>query len=452
MTAREVVIPLKLRPWQRPLIDYFRARRNAGLDAHASVIAHRRAGKDRASLFIELEEMLASPREVWHALPEYAQARKVIWDALTDKGERLIDVAFPPAIRRRKNDTEMSVELVTGSLWRLVGADNFNSLMGANPRHVTFSEFALTRPQSREFVRPILAANGGTELTITTPRGYNHAFQRHELAKKQTDWYHGFHPVSQTHLVPQSVLDTERASMPAELYAQEWECSFSAANVGSILGSRVEAAEKEGRVSPEVTWQVDQPVILSSDIGFRDASAFWFWQARPGGFALIDYAEESGLDADDWIVKLRTYAYTYGEVWLPHDALAKTFATKRSALERFMAAGFKARLVPQVAKAHRVNAARMILPQCRVNSITCERGLEVLRNWSYKWDDIRRVFSQDPDHDEYSHGGDAFSYGAVVMKPQLAPEPEKRKLPQAAMQAFSLDQLHEARERDLYDR
>ena len=92
-------IQIKLRDWQKPLRAYFKG---GGKRAH--VTAHRRAGKDRVALLLELEQMLISPREVWHSLPEYAQARKVVWNAITRDGKRLIDDAFPAAIVKRKSE------------------------------------------------------------------------------------------------------------------------------------------------------------------------------------------------------------------------------------------------------------------------------------------------------------------------------------------------------------
>ena len=405
---REFVIPFAQRDWQKPLIARFKA----GV-RHGVVIAHRRAGKDRGAMRVELRKMLTEPMECWHGLPEQEQARKVVWDVITGQGERLIDVAFPPPLRKRTINDEMKIEFVNGSLWRLVGMDRINALMGGNPKHVTYSEFALTNPKARQLIRPILAENGGSELIITTPRGYNHAWDVLQLAKAHEDsWYWGYHPASQTGLISAEALAEERRDMPDELYRQEYECDFSAANVGAILGSRVEAAEREGRVSAEVTWDSDMPVVLSSDIGFRDAAAFWFWQPRPDGFALIDYREESGLDADDWINLLRDdYEYDYGAVWLPHDAKAKTFATKRSPIERFRSAGLNVRLTPFVSISHRINAARMMMPKCRFNAVKCARGLKVLRSWAYKWDDERRVFSSEPLHDEFSNGADAYHTG-----------------------------------------
>jgi len=443
-------IVLKQRAWQRPLVAYFRQNRERGTPSHASVVAHRRAGKDRVALFIEAEQMLQQGQacEVWHCLPEYSQARRVLWHAITRDGKRLIDEAFPPAFVRRRNDTEMTIELHNGSLWRAVGADNFNSLVGSNPRHVTFSEYALTRPVAREFVRPILAENGGSELLISTPRGYNHFWKAHEFAKQSPHWYAAIHPVSQTKLVPEDVLAQERESMPEELYRQEWECDFSAANVGSILGSRVETAEREGRIT-EVYVDPDQPVMTSFDIGHRDAAACWFWQKRPDGVAIVDYHEVVGTEAADWIETiLPERGYDYGELWLPHDARAKTFATKTSAMEQFRAAGYKVRMTPNVSVSHRINAARMLMPTVWIDS-RLDRAKEVLRNWAFRWDADTKTFSRDPDHNEFSHGGDAFSYLALVagrakvVDNAVTAEPLK-----AAAANFNLDQMWADKDRE----
>src|SRR5574338_233443 len=47
------------------------------------------------------------------------------------------------------------------SLIQLIGADSYDAIMGTNPRGVIFSEWSLMDPMAYEFVKPILAANGG---------------------------------------------------------------------------------------------------------------------------------------------------------------------------------------------------------------------------------------------------------------------------------------------------
>jgi phage terminase large subunit len=460
---RNVTIAFKARDWQRALIRYFRPRNapGGGSDGtRAMVIAHRRAGKDRAAMFIELEQANRSPREVWHCLPSYRQARKVLWDALTRDGERLIDVAFPRGLRKKTIDDEMKIELKNGSLWRAVGADNFDALVGANPRHVTFSEYALTSPKAYEFVRPILAENEGTALFITTPRGFNHAHALYQQALASKRWYTGYHPVSQTKLIPDEVLEEERRTMPDELYRQEWECDWSAANIGSILGRYLEQADKELRlVNTELYDPNGAGVELFSDIGFRDAAAWWWIQPLAGGYHILDYDEGTGLDAEQWIERIRAKPWSLhgrklAAVHLPHDARAKTFRSRHTVVDVFLNSKLAERyaVVPDTSIADRINAARVFMRTCRFNVGACAAGLHHLREWHFRYDDEQHVYSREPDHDEHSHGGDAFSYAAVALKPAMSAAAQAEIAEQAAQvasgahYAFDLNRLFAERE------
>jgi hypothetical protein len=444
-------ITLKPRDWQRPLRNYFH---DGG--KRAVVVAHRRAGKDRVALFIELEQMLRMRCEVWHCLPTYKQARKVVWDALTGDGQRLIDIAFPASIVRKRIEDEMKIELITGSLWRLVGADNFDMLVGANPRHVTFSEYALTSPKAYEFVRPILAENGGSLLFITTPRGYNHAHALYEHAKQTPSWYSAIHPVSDTGLIDVEVLAEEQRTMPDELFRQEYGCDFSAANVGSILGSYIEQAERDHRIAGADLYDPSgAPIELFSDIGFRDAAAWWWVQPCQNGFNVIDHDEATGLDAEQWIERIRAKPWSargqrLGCVHLPHDARAKTFRSRHTVVTVFLNSQLADRysVVPQTTIADRINAARVFARVCRFNRAACAAGLHHLREWHYKFDEDKHNFSREPEHDEHSHSGDAFSYAAVALKPYVPIEAPvtDRDVGVEANYAFDLNRLFEDRD------
>lgn len=194
--------------------------------------------------------------------------------------------------------------------------------------------------------------------------------------------------------------------MPEELFRQEFFCDFSAANVGAILGRWVEQAEKDGRMSDEFEYDPEgAPVEISSDIGFRDTACWWFWQPYADGFALVDYDQDSGLDADEWCEriekKLDENCMKLGKIWLPHDARAKTFATRHSAVETFLKKFSASRVdvVPQTKKLDKINAARYVLPRCRFHKSNCAKGLDGLRAWAFEWNPETKQFSRDPKHD-----------------------------------------------------
>ena len=97
-----------------------------------------------------------------------------------------------------------------------------------------------------------------------------------------------------------------------------------------------------------------------------------------------------------------------------------------SPLERFRSAGYVAHPLPVTSVSHRINAARTVIKLCRFNESACHKGLQALREWQYKYDEERRTFSKDPDHNWASHGADSFSYGALAMYPRQVPLPVEK--------------------------
>jgi phage terminase large subunit len=206
-----------------------------------------------------------------------------------------------------------------------------------------------------------------------------------------------------------------------EEYDHIWEGAYG--NItGSILGKWVSAAEREGRINDDVEYDPNgAPIEITSDLGFRDTASWWYWQRLPGGFNLLKYEGDSGLDAEDWIPRIQKsitdMGAKLGRIWLPHDARAKTFQSKHTSMERFLAAfgAGKVDVVPQTKKLDQISAARAVITRCAFNRTHCEAGLDGLGAWEYEWNDDTGVFSKEPLHNWASHPSDAFAYGAQVM-------------------------------------
>lgn len=409
-------------------------------------VMHRRGGKDRVALAQAAKQSFQRVGLYWHCLPTLKQGRKVVWDNITSEGKNLIRQTFPDVLVKRRLEDEMKLELVNGSLVQIVGADNFDSLVGAAPVHVTFSEWALTDPRAYDFVRPILRENNGSVSFIFTPRGYNHAHKTLEIAKKLPGAFSAVMSITDTGVLSEADMSMERAmGMPEELIRQEYYVDFSAANVGAIVGRYIAEAERTGRIHGDCTYSPGSRIVVSCDIGYRDAAAFWFWQINQGGFQLVHYLEDSGLDASEWIERLKTCGMHINHLYLPHDATAKTFQTRETVIEQF-AKAFECSIVPKSRLQDRINAARIVVPRCEFNENTCVRGLEALRAWAFKWDEERKIFSSEPDHNWASHGSDAFSYGAQMVK-ELVIESKPRTKPNydGTHYPFNLEELFEDR-------
>ena len=438
------------RDYQLPAFEYW----DEGGERAVEVWA-RRLGKDLCYMNIACMKSFERKGLYVHFLPEFAHARRTIWDGMSNEGERLIDLAFPKELRESINEQEMRIVLKNGSAWQLGGSDQYDRWVGSNPVGLVYSEFALAHPKGWELMRPILKMNGGWAAFISTPRGYNHLWTQLGLAKTQPGWRWSVMDAITAGVMTQADIDAEIAQgMPEELARQEYLVDFAAANVGAILGRYIEEADRSGRLGSLVWDAGGERIDISADIGFRDTAAFWFWQSWADGFGIVEYDEDNGLDAEQWIERLASKPWAYGTIYLPHDARAKTFATRHSVIEQFLEAKKSGQLdaeriviVPQVRTQDRVNAARSVLPRCKFDHAGCAQGLLALREWSYAWNDDTRTYSKEPRHDWASHGADAFTYGALMLRERSKAKPkEPPPNPQAAAN-FTLDQLFIDRER-----
>lgn len=426
------------RSYQLPAWEYLE---NGG--KHAELVWHRRSGKDELGLHRTAVASFERVAGYWYMLPKYNQARKAIWDAVNPHtGKKRIDEAFPHEIRKAINNQEMKITFLNDSVFQVVGSDNPDSLVGSPPAGIVYSEWALSNPDVRAYLRPIIMENGGWQIFNTTPRGRNHALRTLEAAKKDPKAFAQVLDAHQTGVFTEQQLADELRNYIQDFgedygqskFEQEYLCSFDAANIGAILARSIVEAERSGRVGPHITYDPDGAKIeISADIGRRDTSTWWFWQPRYRGYHIFDYDGGFGLDAEEWCERLAVKLAEYGKdalgkIWLPHDAKAKTFAAKHSAVEVFINffGADKVGITPDSKKQDRVNAGRTVIRDVGFSD-KCEKGLEGLRAWAYKWDDEKRMFSSDPDHDWASHDGDGFTYGCVIMR-EREQKPEE-KLP-----------------------
>lgn len=422
-----VTLPNKWQPrhYQRAAWDYLE---RGG--RHAELIWCRRAGKDDLALHRTAVAMFERIGTYWHMLPMASQARKAIWNAVNPHtGRKRIDEAFPEAIRKRKNDQEMYIEFVNGSTWQVVGSDNYNSMVGAPPIGIVYSEWALSNPSSRAYLRPILAENNGWQIFITTPRGKNHAYTTYQNAVNEPNSFAQVLTARQTgqyddakleKLLREYIADFGE-TMGQALFDQEFMCSFESPVVGAVYGKEMrEAAERIIRVPYDRT----KPVHTFWDLGRRDKTTVWFVQLAPFEYRVIDYLEGTGKHIGDYAAELQAKKYVYADCWLPHDAENELLASKRTVSQQMRDAGFKVRIVPKTSIDTRINAARLIFPQIWFDEERCEDGLQALRSYRYDVDPDTKLFSKDPLHDWASHAADAFGYMAVALK-----EPVKQQAP-----------------------
>ena len=176
------------------------------------------------------------------------------------------------------NNTEMRLTLKNGSIYQVVGTDNVDRLVGANPVGVVFSEYSLQDPRAWDYIRPILAENGGWALFIYTARGRNHGYDLLNVAKKNETWFQQVLTVEDTRAIPISAVDEERAAgMPEEMIQQEFFCSFDAPLVGSYYGNAMARLLADQHLT-KVPYDPNLDVHTSWDLGIGDSTVIIFFQ------------------------------------------------------------------------------------------------------------------------------------------------------------------------------
>jgi phage terminase large subunit len=440
-------------------------------------VVHRRGGKDEVALRWTFEACQRRPGTYWHMLPQAEQARKAIWDAVNPHtGRKRIDEAFPLEARKRTNHNQMLIEFHNGSVWQVVGSDNYNALVGSPPVGVVFSEWSLADPAAWAYISPILRENGGWALFLYTPRGRNHGLSTLNVARGNPEtWFYEVLDATQTDVFSPEELAEELREKIAEygpdlgqaFFDQEYMVSFDAANLGAIYAGWIRKLEKAGRIGkfePAPGFKIH----TAWDLGFGDSTAIWWWQLLPGPeIRLVDFYSNSGqgpqhyaevvlgqrIEEVDGKVHLgeelgrhahriawrKSPVLGYGKHYAPHDAAYRTLAASgRSFGDQMHAYGVSLEVLGQVNQRDQIQGARKTLEYASINRDRCERGIDALESYHYEWDEQARCLKPEPKHDWSSHPADALE---IVAQAWVAPAPPKEDKPPRFLHEATADEI-----------
>jgi hypothetical protein len=185
------------------------------------VCAGRRWGKSHLAIATALYSALEAPkRVVWFVAPSYRQAAQIAWKIL----KNLLAVLNSAA---KINETDLSVELLNGSVVALRGADNFDSLRGVGLDGLVLDEYADMDPDAwTEVLRPALSDRRGWALFIGTPRGFNHFHSLWTRAHILDGWAAFQYTTLQGGRVDADEIESARVDLDLRSWRQEYEASF----------------------------------------------------------------------------------------------------------------------------------------------------------------------------------------------------------------------------------
>lgn len=191
------------------------------------MVWHRRARKTTMAINELIKRAIAEPAIYWYIAPTYRQAKEIVW-----KDPQMLFRYLPFEIVKNRNEVELTVYLINGSIISLKGADNPDSLRGMNPRGVIFDEYGDIAGRWggemwEAIIQPVLRGNNGWAWFIGTPKGQNHFYKLYQKGLSEAHWQSFLLPASKSGILSAEQLEEARRDTTAEFFAQEYECEWT---------------------------------------------------------------------------------------------------------------------------------------------------------------------------------------------------------------------------------
>jgi phage terminase large subunit len=403
----------KPREYQKPLIHVF----EQGKIKKFICVWPRGSGKDIGAYNIVVKQALRRPGVYFYTFPEYKQAKRVLWDSiLDDNGTRFVDF-IPHQCIESENATELKVTLKNSSIIQAVGTDNIDAMMGTNPKGVVFSEYSMQDPKAYQYLRPRLALNDGFAIFISTPRGKNHFYDLYQIASNNPDsWFTSFLTLNDTNHIALSKIEEDRRDglLNEELIQQEYYCSWSRGQEGTILGKYLDRMRIDRRIS-DVQYEIAFKVHTSWDLGVRDSTTILFFQCIGTTVRIIDCYENSGYGLDHYIKVLQQKPYSYGRHIAPHDIQCRELGTGVSRLEKARQLGLNFIVASNLSLEDGIEAMRSVTSKLWIDFNNCKDLIHSLEHYRYEYNEIKGIYSSRPLHNFASHYADALRYLAISL-------------------------------------
>ena len=191
-------------------------------DRFRVLVAGRRFGKSYLSCIELLRGAIEKPGETYfYCAPTYRMAKDIAWKVL----KQLV----PKIWVKSKNESDLKIELVNGSMIELKGTENAMALRGRSLSGCVLDEAAfMDSGVWFEVLRPALADKQGWALFISTPEGTASWF--YDLwcfaGEDDNDWKRWSYTTIEGGNVPAEEVEAARAQLDPRTFRQEFEASF----------------------------------------------------------------------------------------------------------------------------------------------------------------------------------------------------------------------------------
>lgn len=231
-------------------------------------IAGRRTGKSYAAAILAFAKLLEPNQQVMVVAPNFSLS-SIIWDYVTDL-IRQMDIEV-----EKFNQKDKVVKLINGSIFRLLSANNRDSLVGRAANLMIIDEAAII-PDDEYFIRdlrPALSTFPDSRcLWISTPRGKGNYlyeyYMRGQDRETNPDWGSAVYTWRSNPMLSEKDVAEAKRTMTRALYLQEYECEWTTteSQIYDHLNEEAHKGNYQGKQFYET--------IAGLDVGYRDENVF----------------------------------------------------------------------------------------------------------------------------------------------------------------------------------
>lgn len=339
-------------------------------------------------------------KNVWYVAPTYKAAKEIAWDMLIN--------LVPEEFIAKRNETELSLKLINGSIISLKGAEKPDNLRGRSLDFCVLDEFADMRPEAWfEVIRPSLSDRKGSALFIGTPKGRNHFYDIWTNgADQQADWASFQFTTLEGGNVDADEIEAAMRDLDERTFKQEYLANF--VNYSGIIYYNFDRVES---IKPGVDYD-DQILHIGMDFNIDPMSAVVAVRNNDA-LHIIDEIVIYGSNTDEIVDEIKN-RYGKNKIIIypdPASRQRKTSAGGRTDLSILQNAGF----VVKVRSSHAAIRDRINSVNARLKAADgirhlfvdpkCKQVIKSLERQTYK------EGTTQPDKDSgFDHMNDALGY------------------------------------------
>lgn len=277
------------------------------------ICAGRRWGKSTLAIASALTVMGEKPGAIVVIVaPTYQQAKDIYW-----RDPLKLPTMIPQDFIKKKNDSELYLQLKNGSYLYLRGSDRPDTLRGMRFDYAVLDEYAQMKPNVwEEIIQPALLDSKGSAMFISTPYGYDKFYKLWLLGQtekskdgKENDWKSWRFTSYDNPKNDPADLNKWKADYDDDTFAQEFLAEFK-----KLKGLVYKDFDRSVHVIPPKEIPLYWPHYRAIDFGFVNPTAILFAAISPDNEIFIyDQIYQSGLKTPEIadLIKQRSVGKTF---------------------------------------------------------------------------------------------------------------------------------------------